>query len=262
MKIKKKFSKASNPLAIRSFKYYVNYFLFYMKYFLIFAFLFAVLTSRVTGLYDYTAEIIADEFADYGMQLENVVISGRNNLTESEIIEALNVDVGSPILDIDLHKVKRKLESNSWVKNVLIQRKLPSTINVALVEKRPLAIWQSKGKLVVIDQDGDVIQNVKPEDFTSLIHVIGEDANLFAQDLIIKTATHPELASKIQNAVRYGGRRWNLNLEDGISVQMPQYHFANAYERLKDLYEEKRIFNNKIVNIDLRDPKKIYLEKK
>lgn len=262
MKIKKKLAKASSPVKIRSFKYYLLSFYTYSKYILIIALFIIVSTSKISGLYDYSFEIISDEFAERGMQLDSVVILGRQNIEEKEIVDALNADVGSPILDIDLQKVKSKIEKNSWVKSVVIQRKLPNEIHITLVEKRPLAIWQNKGSLNVIDQDGDIIPDVKTTDFDNLLHVIGEDANIYVYDLLDRINKKIELKNIIQNATRFGGRRWDLGLSEQITVQMPQYDFDNALNYLDKLFRDKKIFNENIKNIDLRDSEKVYIEKK
>ena len=197
----------------------------------------------------------------YGFSLETVVIEGRENSSYKEIIETLKADKGESIFSVDLQGTKARLEDTTWIKNAMVERKLPSTIYIAIIERQPVAIWQFKNKLYLIDAEGNRITNHNKDGFPDLIHIVGQDANIYANSLLSDINTYPSLGSKIKSAVRYGNRRWNLHLEQNIIVKMPENGFSKAYEYLHLLNKDKKLFDQNYKMLDLRDPNKYYLEK-
>ncbi|WP_316352984.1 cell division protein FtsQ/DivIB [Candidatus Trichorickettsia mobilis] len=218
-----------------------------------------------TGYLPYLRHEIADniyEFtADLGFTLENVLIEGQHNTSSSDILSALNADKGTPIASIDLKKVQDNLERNRWIKTIIVERRLPSTIYIAILERIPIAIWQNNKQLFLIDDEGFVITDQHIDNFNNLLHVVGVDANIYTNKLLEDIAQHPEFSTKIVSAVRYGERRWNLNLQQDIIVKMPEAGFDQAFNYLAELYKAQKLFDQNYKIIDLRDHTKYYIEK-
>lgn len=199
--------------------------------------------------------------ANYGFILENVIIEGQANIPLKEIIDALGKDKGEPIFTVSIREVKERLEDNIWIKGAIVERRLPKTIYIAVVEREPIAIWQFKQKLYLIDSEGNRISKYSGEGFSELIHVVGQDASIYASSLLEDLNKYPALASKVKSAVRYGQRRWNLNFEQKITVKMPERGFDEAYSYLNSLDKNKKFFDQNYKVLDLRDSNKYYLEK-
>ncbi|WP_341763862.1 cell division protein FtsQ/DivIB [Candidatus Tisiphia endosymbiont of Beris chalybata] len=215
---------------------------------------FSTIKQEITqNIYEYTSDI--------GFRLENVLIEGQDNINEEDILATLNADKGTPIFSLDLALIKNSLKGNPWVKNVtVIERRLPCTLYIRLVERVPIAIWQFNGQISLIDEEGYKITN-NIENFSNLLHVVGSDANINTSKLIEYLEPCPALKTKIISAVRYGSRRWNLNLEQNITIKMPDADFKHALNYLVKLNEENMLFNQNYKVIDLRDSSKAYVEK-
>lgn len=219
------------------------------------------LTSSFSGIKQEIIQNIYEYTSDIGFRLENVLIEGQYNINEEDILATLNADKGTPIFSLDLTSIKNSLKHNPWVKNVaIIERRLPNTLYIRLIEKVPIAIWQFNGQVFLIDEEGSKITNII-DNFANLLHVVGSDASINASKLIEDLAPYPDLAAKIISAVRYGDRRWNLNLEQNIVVKMPDTGFKQALEYLVNLNVHQLLFNQNYKVIDLRDSNKVYVEK-
>ena len=140
-------------------------------------------------------------------------------------------------------------------------RKLPNTLIIHITERIPIAIWQNQQKLTLIDYEGNIIDMNHIEDFKHLIHVVGSDANLYAENLIETLKTEPSLSSNVISAVRFGERRWNLILKQNITVRMPEIDFEKALHYLAKMHESGKLFDQDYKFLDLRDPSKYYIEK-
>lgn len=233
--------------------------------FLKFVLLVVILALFFTNIFDGTKKQIRDYTANclakLGFTLKEVIIEGQQYTSIKDIVDSLQADKGVPIFAISITELKSKLEENIWVKAAFVERQLPSTIYIAITERKPIAIWQFQQKLYLIDCDGNRIANYEGSQFEGLMHVIGQDANTYAQSLIDELNKYPNLASKVKSAVRYGQRRWNLNFQEGLTVKMPENDFANAYDYLNSLDENHKLFNQNYKFLDLRDSNKYYLEK-
>lgn len=200
---------------------------------------------------------VAIAAASAGLAVANVEVEGRERASREAILEALQVTRGTPILDIDPDAAKARLEALSWVRSAAVERRLPDTIHVRLVEREPLAFWQRNGKLVLIDREGAVVPAERLDQFGALLVLVGDDAPRQGAALLALLASEPALQRHVVAAVRVGGRRWNLRLDNGIDVELPEDDPAGAWHRLAALERSDGILQRNIVAVDLRLPDRL-----
>jgi cell division protein FtsQ len=192
--------------------------------------------------------------ADAGFAVDDVLVEGRRRTDPAAILAALRVARGTPILALDPEAARALIEALPWVRRVTIERRLPSVIYVRLAERQPLAIWQLDGQLSVIDRDGEVIPGVPAKQFADLPLVVGPGASGHAADLVAMLDREPDLRPLVTAAVRVSGRRWNLRLQGGIDVRLPEDDPAEAWLQLARLEREHGLLGRDVVAIDLRLP--------
>jgi cell division protein FtsQ len=190
--------------------------------------------------------------AGWGMAVSDVEVEGRERTGREAILSALGVERGTPILAIDPADAKRRLEAIAWVRSASVERRLPDALYIRLVERQPLAFWQQHGKLVLVDRDGVVVPSDHLESFGALVVLVGADAPAAGAALLDMLAGEPALAPHVAAAVRIGGRRWNLRLDNGIDVALPEENAAAAWHRLAELERSDGILERDIELIDLR----------
>jgi cell division protein FtsQ len=190
--------------------------------------------------------------ADLGMAVTDVQVEGRERTSREAILNALGVERGTPILAVDPADAKRRLESIAWVRSASVERRLPNALYIRLVERQPLAFWQRQGKLVLVDRDGVVVPSDRLEGFGALVVLVGPDAPAAGATLIDMLAGEPELAPHVAAAVRVGGRRWNLRLDSGIDVALPEENPAAAWHHLAELERRDGLLERDIDLVDLR----------
>ena len=187
---------------------------------------------RVTSVGDALAEAEKSAMslsADNGFMIREVLVEGRENTAASDILAALDVRQGDPIMELNLTRAKSRLESLPWVRSAEIQRRLPDTVIVRLTERRPVALWQQGDVYTLIDIDGvEIFADIAG--FERLPVVVGETAPKAVDELFRITAAAPELAPLVRAAARVGERRWNLYLhvtarngvEGEVVVRLPE----------------------------------------
>jgi cell division protein FtsQ len=170
---------------------------------------------------------------------------------------ALGARRGTPILAVSPSRAKQQLERLPWVRSAAIERRLPGTLYVRLVERHPLAVWQHGGRQELIDRQGEVIPVKQLGRFSRLPTVVGDDAAGHAAALIDMLAQQPELAARVTAAVRVDERRWNLRVDNAIDVLLPEEDPAAAWTRLAALEHSDSLLKRDIRTVDMRLPDRL-----
>ena len=211
----------------------------------------AILSAAVNRVLAGTAAI--------GLAVNDIEVEGRETTDAATIMAALAAERGTPILAVNPSRAKQQLESLPWVRSASIERRLPGTIWVRLVERHPLAVWQHGGKQELIDREGSVIPVQDLSRFARVPTVVGEDAARHAAALIDMLAQEPELAARVTAAIRVDDRRWNLRLDHAIDVLLPEEEPASAWVRLAALERQDGLLKRDLKTIDLRLPDRVVL---
>ena len=194
-----------------------------------------------------------------GLTVADITVEGRETTDRETILEALGVGLGTPILAANPTRAKEQLEALPWVRTAVIERRLPDTLYVRLVERKPLALWQHGGKLDLIDREGAVIPVARLDRFAKLPMVVGEGAASHAAELLEMLASEPDLAARVTAAIRVGDRRWNLRIDNTIDALLPPDETASAWSQLARLERSSAILKREVLTIDLRLPDRLVL---
>ena len=195
-----------------------------------------------------------------GFVVDDVLVEGRKETSKDTLIEALRIRRGDLICGVDVEAARERLEEIGWVASARVERHLPDTIRVAIRERIPVAVWQKKGKFLLVDAEGVVIGSEGFERFKNLKIVIGKDAPKHAQALIAMLERQPSLMARVKAAVRSGNRRWNLRMDNGVDVQLPEKDPFAAWDRLAAYEKQHQLLDRDIGRIDLRLPGRVVVE--
>lgn len=201
------------------------------------------------------------ESVNLGFTVQEILVVGRRETSRQDLLEAVELSRGAPILSFDLGSAKERLEALPWVREVTIERMLPDTIILNLVERRPLALWQRQGRFSLIDQKGEVILDEGLERFSELLVVVGEEAPTHASRLLEILSTQPRLMTMVKAAVWVGGRRWNVRMTGDIDVRLPEKNPTSAWARLAEYDRTHRVLERDIEVLDLRFPDRLIVRK-
>ncbi|WP_158742081.1 cell division protein FtsQ/DivIB [Acidisphaera sp. L21] len=191
------------------------------------------------------------------MRVQKIVIEGRSNTPEVLLNAALGVHLGDSMLGFSINGARERIETLSWVESAAVERRLPGTLVVNLVERRPFAIWQNQGKFVLIDRDGQVVANEDVAAFGELPLVVGAGAPQAATTLLEALAAQPALKSRVVAAVRVGERRWNLRMKNGTDVLLPEGAAPQALAKLAELQSSESLLDRPLAVVDMRLPDRL-----
>jgi cell division protein FtsQ len=197
-----------------------------------------------------------------GLKVERIVVEGRSLTPEPLLAAAIGIHEGDPLLGFSIEAVRQNVERLTWVQSAAVERRLPGTLVVNLVERRPFAVWQNQKRFVLIDRAGQVVAPQDPDKdgaaFRTLPLVVGAGAPERAAELLDLLAAHPALHARVVAAVRVGERRWNLRLNTGADVLLPEGHEEAAIKRLLE-FQEQDLLDRPLQILDMRLPDRLVL---
>ena len=92
--------------------------------------------------------------AALGFRLQTVRLDGASAQSSADILRAAALPRGAPLFAIDLDAVRHRIEQVGWVKSATVIRLYPDSVVIAVEERHLMAVWQSNGRVGVIDTGG------------------------------------------------------------------------------------------------------------
>jgi cell division protein FtsQ len=195
-----------------------------------------------------------------GFRITTVVINGRKQLSQDEVLAVGGVNGRSSLLFLDAATVRDKLKANPWIADATILKLYPGQLQIDIVERKAFALWQQDGRLAVIADDGAVLEPYVSRRFVTLPLVVGKGADTQAKDFLALLDRYPQVRSVTKAAIYVGQRRWNLRLKDGLDIRLPENDVGNALAALSRLDKEEKLFSRDIAAVDMRLPDRLTVQ--
>lgn len=187
-----------------------------------------------------------------GMAADDIRINGLTHHEPDALLSAIAIAPGGSLIGFDAVQARRKLEELDWVAAAKVQRLFPNQLEISVVERAPFAVWQRGNMYHVIDRSGGVMTGLPASQLLKLPLVSGEGANLAAEELINQLEAYPDIRLRVKAASRVGKRRWNLYLDSGVAVLLPERDWTAAMATLDSLDRSQKLLSKGIRSVDLR----------
>ena len=211
------------------------------------------------GVRDGVRSAFVSVTADAGMTVQRIRTEGHDQASAEAIHSAVGVELGAPIFSVDLSAVLDRVQAIDWVESVTVERHLPSTLRLRIVERTPVALWQRNQRLVMVDRAGVEVGAEPVAEFAHLPIVVGEGALLQMPPLLDAMAADPALSRRVQAAIWIGGRRWTLHFDNGLEAKLPEAEVEAAWARLVREIDDHHLFEQPVAIVDLRLPDRTIL---
>lgn len=207
--------------------------------------------AAVDGAYGLTSRA--------GLSVQSIYLEGRNRTSMQDVESALGIRQGFPILRVDLDAARDRLEKIDSVRFAAVERALPDALYIRIAEREPVALWQHNGKLAPVDDNGVVMRGIDADPYRHLPLIVGAGAPQHISELLELLGSEPELAQHFAAAIRVGGRRWNIRLENGMEVMLPEREPAAAWHQLAELQASQQLLDRAVKVIDLRMEGRLFI---
>lgn len=196
-----------------------------------------------------------------GFEVRKVEVRGIERMDELPVYAIALGQHERAMPSVDLEKLRAELMQLGWVEDARVSRRLPETLVIDIVERKPAAVWQNKGKLALIDGQGKVLQPVDLTTMPDLPLVVGPNANQKTAALGRLMQAAPALKPMLAGATWVGDRRWDLRFQTGETLSLPEGEEAasDALVNFARMDGVNRLLGRGIIRFDMRDPDKFVL---
>jgi len=187
-----------------------------------------------------------------GFSIDQVRITGQRETDEVDVLAALAIPPGSSMFSYDLQAARQRVAEIPWVEQSSIRKLYPATLQISITERTPFALWQRGHVVSVIDRNGTVIDDYVAPRFARLPMIVGHGGQRRAAEFVALLDRFPTLRPRVQASVLVADRRWNLVLENGSEIRLPEKGAAEALAELVRLDSENALLSRDITAVDLR----------
>jgi len=107
-------------------------------------------------LFAFVGLIVFANFWKSSLRVTRVTLEGNRIVEAHELFQLAQIHQGSLIYDIDLKAIQKNLLSQCYIKEATVERNLPSTIQLTVLERTPIALV-NRPDIVYLDEDGVIL---------------------------------------------------------------------------------------------------------
>jgi hypothetical protein len=139
-------------------------------------------------------------------RVAEVLVEGNLQVAAEDIINSLGLSPETSILEVDLPALARHVLQNPWIKEASVQRRLPLSLTIQVVERMPEAVFIAD-RHYLLSADGVILAELSEDELPTL----------------------PTLRAAVPRHVAVGERILTSEMVQGLAVWR-QFQMANALQ--------------------------------
>jgi cell division protein FtsQ len=186
-----------------------------------------------------------------------MAIEGASPVVDSAIRDLLPVDFPVSSFDLDLAAMQAEVAALDVVRSVDIHIRPGGVMQINVTERVPALVWRAPDRLELIDAAGHRVATVTERSARpDLPLVAGSGANGDAPEALALIRAAGPLGERLRGLVRVGERRWDVILDGGQVIQLPQTNPVAALDQVLALDQAQDLLARDISHIDMRNPQR------
>ena len=180
-------------------------------------------------------------------------IYGASDSLMQDIREVIPVDLPISSFTLDLDHMQKVISGLAPVKDVKLRVRAGGVLEVKIVERKPAFLWRHDRGLELLDEAGTFIKSIVSRlDYPTLPLIAGEGADASAEQATrILKAAEP-LHDRMRGLVLIGNRRWNVILDRGQTLMLPEKSPIEALERIIFMDKANELLSRDVIAVDFR----------
>jgi len=183
-----------------------------------------------------------------------MTINGASGPVDRALRMMLPVDLPASSFDIDLDQLRRDILMLDAVREVELRIRPDGVLAARVVERKPALLWRHARGIEQLDETGHRVASVSERSVRADLPLIaGEGADRHANQALQLFAAAGPLLPRVRGLQRVGERRWDVVLDRGQRILLPEEAPVAALERLIALDQAGDMLARDISLVDLRD---------
>lgn len=165
--------------------------------------------------------------------LKEIIIENNLLIKDEEIKKLLVSIYNRNLIFLDYEEIENLLMQNTFIESYRIKKKYPSTLQIKIFEKEPIAILFNKKKKFYLSKKIELIKFTNNKDYQDLPYVFGnkKEFKIFYEELT-------EINFPIEIIKRFTlfkTKRWDLLTIDDKLIKLPSKNYVKSLENYINL---------------------------
>ena len=208
----------------------------------------ATLTGGVTALIDKVQS--REEF-----QVRMMTVEGASPVVDKALRAMLPVDLPASSFDIDLPALRFQVMQLDAIESIDLRIKPGGILSAVVTEREPALLWRHARGIEILDEGGHRVAGVTSREVRPDLPLIaGDGADLASAEALELIDAAGPILPRLRGLVRRGERRWDVVLNHGQRIMLPEEGAVIALEAAIALDRAQDMLGRDVTTVDLRDP--------
>ena len=173
-------------------------------------------------------------------------ISIENNflLKDEEITETLSSIYSKNLIFLSNKEIQNILAKNDFIDSFKTRKIYPDTLKITIIEKKPIAILQTKNKKFFLSEKNEIIAFRELKNLRDLPYIYGDRKNFKILYENLEKIKFP--ISIIKNFTLFGSNRWDLITNNKQTIKLPSKNYTKNLENYLELRKRKNFEKYKV----------------
>lgn len=156
---------------------------------------------------------------------------------------------------LDLEAMRAGMERIDAVKSAELRVQSGGILRVNITERVPVVIWRSEAGMELLDDGGHRVATLLArEGRADLPLVAGQGAEQHVPEALAILSALAPVMNRVRGLVYMGERRWDVVLDRGQRILLPETDAVVATERAMALNGAQDLLGRDVTDVDLRNP--------
>lgn len=209
--------------------------------------------DRLDAIGDKMAEIRRSIEERPEFMVSMMELTGASQNVGDDIREIVPVDFPVSSFDLDLDAMQDAIEGLDAVRQASVRVRSGGVLEVQVSERDPAVLWFTDAGIEALDATGHRVKPIQPgEDIPALKQIAGAGADQNVKEALALFAAAGPVADRVRGLVRVGERRWDVVLDKGARIQLPEDQPVGVLERIIALHQARDLLDRDIARVDMR----------
>ncbi len=222
---------------------------------------YATRPHNIEAMQDKVAELrrFVEERPEFQVKL--MAIDGASDTIADDIREIVPVDFPVSSFDLDLEGMKNRIAELDAVAQVDVRVRAGGILQIQIEERMPVAVWRMGRDIELLDAVGRRVAVVASRTARPQLPLLaGQGAEQHVPEALELLAAARPVASRIRGLVRMGERRWDIVLDRGQRIMLPEQDPMQALLHVMALEQTQDLLARDIIAVDMRNPNRTTLK--
>lgn len=174
-----------------------------------------------------------------------------------QIRVAAFVTLPASSLEVDVGAVRDRIEALAAVERARVRALTSGVLEIRAIERIPVIVWRAPDGLELLDQNGVRVAEIDSRlRRIDLPLVAGAGAGGHVPEALALFEEAKPIASRVRALVRVGERRWDLMLDRGQVIRLPEQGADDALRRVMASQAREKLLDRDVSVVDMRDARR------